>query len=219
MLQAPRCAGLISLCIAYAPPSATFDLDALNAATEKHYGYPLYPYWHFFLDPDTPALFAARADRLWRALHGDAPDWMRRMFCELGAMRAFLLADDNEGDDPPLKPYAQDPRLRDAWLATARDSGGFAAQLNWYRALTEGIQGEVEVTLDPVIAKPYLFIGATGDAVCRADLIDEPKRKGYVPRVTERMVEAGHWCAYERPEEVAAMVREWLEGEGFAAAG
>ena len=32
-----------------------------------------------------------------------------------------------------------------------------------------------------------------------------------VKRLTRRDVDAGHWCLWERPEEVNGMIKEWLE--------
>ena len=38
--------------IAYNPPSGPFSIDAINEATEKGLGYPIFGYWHFFNDED-----------------------------------------------------------------------------------------------------------------------------------------------------------------------
>lgn len=53
------------------------------------------------------------------------------------------------------------------------------------------------------IEVPVLYVGQTGDWVCRTDLMAEPKGMGLVPDLEEKVIEAGHWCLYECPERVA----------------
>lgn len=54
--------------------------------------------------------------RVWSAMHGAPQDWMVRMFCVRGVFRDWVT--DHEKDDVELRPYGQNPQLRDAfWSA------------------------------------------------------------------------------------------------------
>ena len=35
-------------------------------------------------------------------------------------------------------------------------------------------------------------------------------------QMTVKELHSGHWCPYEKPEEVASIVLEWLKKEGFS---
>ena len=216
MLNPSLCLGLITLSVALSAPfSETFDLDAENKSTEQTVGYPQYAYWELFLPPSGVELMDQRLESMWHIMHGDEDEWMKKMFCSGGSMRAFLSADPR---DVRLKPYAQNPELKNSWIQTKKSTGGFMSPTCWYRAVAFNHQQATEKTLDPKVDKPYLFIGCDGDAVCRTDAIEVAKKEGWVRDLTVREVESGHWCPYEKPEEVAGIVVEWLRGKGFSGA-
>ena len=68
------------------------------------------------------------------------------------------------------------------------------------------------------IEVPHLYIGMTGDWVCRTDLTRDAIEKGLVEDVEEKAVDAHHWCLYdpEKSEEIAGLILEWL-GRKFPA--
>jgi soluble epoxide hydrolase/lipid-phosphate phosphatase len=61
------------------------------------------------------------------------------------------------------------------------------------------------------ITVPLLYIGQTGDWVCRSDLMGPAKEKGLVPDLEEKVVDAGHWVLYEKPDEIADLITDWLQ--------
>ena len=212
MLQKSRCVGLITLNVALLPPSGTpFDVDAINKYTEQALGYPSYAYWKLFLPESGVALMESRLESMWHVMHGDAEDWMKKMFCTYGAMQEFLEQDRRVA----LKPYRDGERLMREWIEEKRQ-GGLMAPTCWYRAMAHGHQAETEKTLDPKVVHPYLFVGCDGDAVCRTDAIEGPKKAGLVPDLTVKEVQSGHWCLYEKPDEVASIMVDWLTQKGFA---
>ncbi|KAF2165667.1 hypothetical protein M409DRAFT_67050 [Zasmidium cellare ATCC 36951] len=217
LLNKSRTAGLITLNVALMPPrSDAFDLDTFNAYTEKTIGYPAYAYWELFSDPEGPrTVMDPNLESLYYAIHGDSDDWMKAMFCTRGAIRAFV----SQGrKDVPLKKYAQDESFKTAFIAEKKD-GGMTAPGCWYRAMRENYQLPTEKKLAEQgvkVDQPYLFIGCTGDAVCRTDAIEIPKQAGIVSDVEVRELESGHWCPFEKPEEVGGIVVEWLGKKGFA---
>jgi soluble epoxide hydrolase / lipid-phosphate phosphatase len=41
--------------------------------------------------------------------------------------------------------------------------------------------------------------------------MSDAKEKGLVLDLEEKVVQAGHWCLYEKPEEIARVIGEWLQ--------
>ncbi|PSN61807.1 epoxide hydrolase [Corynespora cassiicola Philippines] len=208
--------GVVSLNVAYLVPnpSQKFDLDAVNQISEKAYGYPLYPYWELFTAEDGPALVNKNLDRMYEAMHGDPKDWMRTLFCNYGAMKEYITG---QRERVPLKKYAHEERWKkDFFGRFERD--GFEAPFCWYKAMKNNIQDEDDAKIPDgnyKIEVPVLFIGATGDAVCRIDIIEAGKKQGLLPDLEEKVIESGHWSPMEKPEEIATLMKDFL-GRRFA---
>ena len=209
-------AGVVTLNVAWMPPrSEPFDLEAFNAATTKQVGYPIYAYWELFADPKVGEVMDPNLESVWHAIHGDNGEWMKEIFCVPGAARKFISSGRT---DVPLKPYAQDKKLHDDWIAN-KTATGMTSQGAWYRALKENYSLETEKSLDGKVTTPYLFIGCDGDAVCRPDFIHLGKQAGLFTdeQLTVREIHSGHWCPYEKPDEVGEAILEWLRANDFSA--
>nr|POE47151.1 bifunctional epoxide hydrolase 2 [Quercus suber] len=221
-----RCIGLSLLSLAYQPPSTEpFNLDAVNAATEKRFGYRQWEYWNFFTAPDGPALIEANLERFWEVNNGillsDKPGeqgrdiWMREMFCVPDAMREYITKSGKYKDfTVDLKPYAKDEALKKRYLDRLATSG-LTAPVQYYVTLKENTMIDDERVLCHgdvrEINVPLLYVGQTGDWVCRTDLMGDARKEGLVgSNVTEKVIEAGHWCLYEKPQEVAEIIGDWL---------
>jgi pimeloyl-ACP methyl ester carboxylesterase len=65
--------------------------------------------------------------------------------------------------------------------------------------------------VEPGLAMPVLFLGARYDYVCETvtSRLAEPMRR-HCGRLTERVIDSGHWMAQERPLEVNAALAYWL---------
>lgn len=214
LLNKSRMAGLITLNVALqAPRKESFNLEAFNAYTEKAVGYPLFAYWHFFADPEGPKVMDKHLDSVWHAIHGNNPNQMKDLFCVRGAIRDWV---EKDRQDCELKPYAKDAMLREAWIESKK-AGGMVAPGCWYRATCENIHQATEASLDGHVDRPYLFIGADGDAVCRTDLVEIPKSMGLIKDLTVEEVHSGHWSPFEVPDDIARITLEWLAKKGFTA--
>ncbi|EFX06688.1 epoxide hydrolase [Grosmannia clavigera kw1407] len=194
----------------YMVPSAEpFDLQTVNALTEQAFGYPQFSYWELFTAPDGASVIDSHLDRMWMVLHGDVDDWMRKMFCTPGAMRAFLLG----SDDVPLRPYAQEPSRKDRFLAQFR-ADGFASALQMYKATVENLQRPSDIALaagNLAIDVPLLFVMCTQDAVCRPEVMSPAKAAGLVPLLQEVTIESAHWSPMEKPGEIATHIRAFVD--------
>ena len=167
----------------------------------------------------------ADLDRMYEVNHGlyasNIPEehgrdiWMREMFCTLGAMREYVAKTGKYANfTVDLKPYAKNPELKKRYIERmSRD--GWTGPVCYYHTLKNNTMLEEEKALckskeDMMIDVPLLYIGQTGDWVCRTDLMIDAKEQGLVTDLEEKVVKAGHWFLYEVPEELAGMVSDWL---------
>lgn len=92
---------------------------------------------------------------------------------------------------------------------------GLEAPICYYKAVkfNFGLAEDLELNEDPNfnhITKPYLYIGFTGDWVPRTDLNNEPVANGFITDYEQHIVRAGHWSLYEKPQEIAEILVDWL---------
>lgn len=210
LYQPSRCAGVILLDVAYMPPSSTpFDLDTVNAMTEKAFGYPCFAYWDVFAADDGPELMLKNVETLFHAIHWDHPDAMRMFFATYGNTRKLLQTTGPE--DYPLKPYAQAPGFKESFLERMRRDK-FEAPQCWYKAFARGVHFDDEKGFskdDLTIKVPCLYVSGSEDAVCRTDGMEAVKE--LVPDLTQHVVQANHWITFEKPEEVGGILAKWLK--------
>lgn len=206
-----RVVGLINLNVAYMPPGRQpFDIDAHNKFTTQVFGAPLLSYWSVFAAPDGPELLKNNLDRIYQAMHG-AGDTMVKMFTSTNAMREYLT---HGGSPITLRSYAEDAEFKKAFMDRfSRD--GFEGAQCWYRAMQENHQYEADKNLPEDRDKvnvPVLYIGATGDAVCRPEALIPSVQQGLLPHLEQaEMIEAGHWVPYEKPQEAVERIEPWLK--------
>ena len=223
-----RCVGLSILSLAYQIPSPEpFNLDTANKQTEKRFGYPQWSYWEFFTAPDAPEILENNLDRFFEVNNGNYPSpkpeekgrdiWMREMFCTKNAMREYMTRTGRyENYTVPLKPYQNLEDKKKRFIERlSRD--GLEGPVCYYHSLANNTMLEDERSLCKAsdnagkkITVPMLYIGQTGDWVCRTDLMADAKDEGLVDDLEEKVIDAGHWVAYEKPEEIASLLTEWL---------
>lgn len=224
-----RCVGLGVLSLAYQIPSPDpFDLKKVDEITVKRFGYPQWEYWHFFTGPDAPKILKENLDRFWEINNGnyisDQPGeegrdiWMREIFCTPNAFREYMTKTGRYKDyTVPLKDYPNGEKLRKDFIERlSRD--GLEGPVQYYHSLKDNtmLEDERELCNRPddagrKITVPMLYIGQTGDWVCRSDLMGDARKEGLVgDNLTEKVLESGHWTLYEKPEENARIIGEWL---------
>ena len=112
-------------------------------------------------------------------------------------------------------------------IITARELDYYAAEyarhglrgpLNWYRTRELNWADEWAHFYDfgkqskvPRIEQPFLFVSATRDSTLRPEMARNMGR--YIGNLTVREVQAGHWCLWQKAEEVNAILGEWLEAQ------
>lgn len=204
---------IILLNIAYFMPAKIgdpkFDLKAANEMMEAAFGAPLWTYWEFFTAEDGPEVMRANLQRFYEAQHGDVEDWGFKIFCVPGAWRRYLTGSESVS----LKPYAQQPRWKDSFFEQfTRDD--FEAPIQWYKAMIDGVQHEVEIQIPPEkhrIEVPVLFVGCTQDGNNRVEMIEPPQKAGLLPKLRIEILECGHWSPMEKPAEVAGFIADFID--------
>ena len=104
----------------------------------------------------------------------------------------------------------------DAW----QKPGALTAMLNWYRASPIDVPapGEpapaskvLDIPVEALAVKmPHLVVWGEADEALRPSCIDGLGT--YAPDLTLRVVSGtGHWLLHERPDEVAALIRDFLD--------
>jgi soluble epoxide hydrolase / lipid-phosphate phosphatase len=203
-------AGMILLNVAYMVPTGQkWDLDALNASTKEAFGYPFFEYWYLFTAPDGYKIINENLERFWECLHGNEKEWMRKMFCVRNGMVDYFKGDKRLD----LKSFAREPRWKDDFIQRFRKDG-LQGPTNWYKAMNSGYQGDDDKTIpkeNAVVKVPFFFLGCTGDAVCRTELIYGPKNDGYLPDFEMTEITSDHWCAMEEPAKVADALSGFLK--------
>ncbi|KAK4965272.1 hypothetical protein LTR28_003466 [Elasticomyces elasticus] len=227
-----RCVGLTLLSLAYQIPSPEpFDLKKVNAATEKRFGYPQWEYWNFFTAPDAPEQMKNNLARFWEVNNGYRPSpdpkenghdvWMREMFCTPGTMGEYITGTGRYKDVTiPLRYYPKGEEVRGRFLERL-GKDGLEGPVNYYYTLRDNTMLEEERALCPETSEdgkdrrkievPVLYIGQTGDWVCRVDLMGDAVQKGLVSDLEEKVVQGGHWILYEKPDEIASIIGEWVQ--------
>lgn len=223
-----RCVGLILLSLCYQIPSSEpFDLVTANVQTTKRFGYPQWEYWNFFTAPDAPEIIEMNIDHFYEVMHGvylsDKPAdeqkdiWMHKMFNEPEGMRQYLTSTGKyAGFTVDLHAYAQNEDLRNK-LQNRWRKDGLAGPVCYYHALKNNtmLDDERAIVSSPNGSKievPHLYIGMTGDWVCRTDLSKDAVDAGLVDELEEKVVDAHHWCLYdpEKAKKIGELISDWL---------
>lgn len=115
-----------------------------------------------------------------------------------------------------LKLYPNGERTLQRFIGRlSRD--GLDCPVCYYNALKHNTMIEVERLLcksedrrEQKIDVPLLYFGQAGDWVYRTDLKSDTQKLGLVPDLEEHVIDVGQWVLYEKPEEVANTIQEWL---------
>jgi pimeloyl-ACP methyl ester carboxylesterase len=203
------CSGLILLNMGYMVPTyQPFDLDVVNTITTQQLGYPRLAYWEFFVSPDAADILDGHLEKMWQVLHGDVENWMQQQFSVSGAMRKFILGD----EQVPLKPYAQKSEWKNRFIQQFK-TDGFASALQMYKAAVYNVQSKSDSTIprqNLKIQVPLLFIICTQDTVCLPSVMIPAKDQGLVPKLKEVVIQSAHWSPMEKPDEIAMHIKEFL---------
>jgi soluble epoxide hydrolase/lipid-phosphate phosphatase len=136
-----------------------------------------------------------RRDQITRAEFDALPRQMRQ-FSLLAALSRTELS-----GEPILTP--EERRV----FVDAFTAGGFTGPINWYRNWTHNWETTVDV--EQTVRVPTLFIGADNEVIVSVQQI--AAMKPHVENLKVHMLEnCGHWSQQEHPDEVNALILDWL---------
>ena len=114
-----------------------------------------------------------------------------------------VMAREQAGGEPLLTDEERD------YFANAFAHSGFTGPINWYRNWTRNWERLEDV--DHTIDIPTLFIGADNDIIISPEFIE--RMKPLMTDLESHMLEGcGHWSQQEQPEQVNAIILDWLTG-------
>ena len=157
-----------------------------------------------------------------RALEADPAKTLRKLFYaydgatpadrrSTGFLPEGMALLDTIDDAATLPPWMSADHF--AEYVQAFSAGGFDGPLNWYRALDLN-WSQTAFVQNQTITPPALFVVGEDDPVRHYAGSAEPGLKDWVPNLTRSVVVpgAGHWIQQERPDEVNALLLEFLGG-------
>ncbi|KIO25181.1 hypothetical protein M407DRAFT_76026 [Tulasnella calospora MUT 4182] len=97
----------------------------------------------------------------------------------------------------------------DTWPLPGRLRSGMQGPLSYYR--TGQLRVAEEKDLPPTLpgSLPILFLHPQRDPTCLPSQVDRMKKK-FIPQVSVKTLDCGHWVMLEEPEAVARGVLDWL---------
>ncbi|KAK5716323.1 hypothetical protein LTR17_016437 [Elasticomyces elasticus] len=210
-VQPSYVAGLITLGTAYIPPSPyPFNFEQIRAMQEQYLGYCSMWYFGLFTSEEGGKVLDAHVEQMFTALHGGGQR-MKEILCVEGGIEKWL--DDDAKKDVEVLPYAREPAFRQEWVGRLKRDG-FTAPLKWYKAIISNMDLEAQQQAlergTGVLNMPYLFVAALQDPLAPTAAVQGPIAQGMLPDVSIKEVEAGHWCMFEKPQEVGNAVVSFL---------
>lgn len=86
-------------------------------------------------------------------------------------------------------------------------------KVNWYRQRRTNWEEDQALLDKKTIQQPVLFIQATYDSVLKPEM--SKSMDALIPKLTRGEVAATHWALTQKPDDVNALIRQWLEKEGL----
>ena len=209
-LHADTFRAVAGLSVPYIPPNEVVFIDAVRAFFTAR---GLFFYQVYFQDEGPPEAElesdpAATIRKFYYAISGDAPEGTWPTDKKHGDTLLHRLP------EPPMPlPWlsAEDVAYYDAQFRQSGFRGPLNRYRNWHR-------DHAFLTTHPApmtIAKPSLYIGGTKDLVLKmspGDMLAAMKENLSDLRGATLLEGCGHWTQQERPDEVNALLLDWLGG-------
>lgn len=161
------------------------------------------------------ALLHANLERFYEVMHGDEPDWVRTILCVPGAARKYIQGDHPRSGKVKPKPFAQKQVWGDRFLSRFAAPDSLVGPTRCYVAMATDVNRPSERTIPPerlTVQRPVLYIGSTGDAVCRPDAITGPRDAGQLPDLETHILEGvAHWIPMEAPQKAAEYIWSFID--------
>ncbi|KAJ6506191.1 alpha/beta-hydrolase [Mycena vitilis] len=205
-----RVSAVAFLAVGYLPPSAAgADPISAHAQITAAFGYDVFAYMRFFVQPDAATIIEKNMDSFISLLYPQTPQLWREYLCVDSGARAWI--ESGKTADLPAHMGPEDKK----YLADSLLAGGMAAPLCWYKQLLEKTVSDEAEKISPEAAEvkqPLLFIAFNGDIVSLPAMGDASHKRCATGAVTRKEISGDHWGLQSHAEEVNAFLAEWLEG-------
>ena len=220
--HAERCTAVASLCVPYQPrgfaPANLVDLVDREVYPADKFPVGQWDYQYFYIENLALATRGLDADpyRTIKALmRSGNPAWISKP-APSAALRRLggWFGPDGQGapDLPRDASVLSEEDLCQYASALARN--GFSGPDSWYVNPEANIAFARQAPNEGRLDMPVLFVHAAYDSVCETlrSPLAGPMRTS-CPRLTEAVVESGHWMQQQMPLEVNAQLTRWLAAE------
>ncbi|CAF3448242.1 unnamed protein product [Rotaria socialis] len=197
-----RTLGLVLISVGYRPP-AKLDLDQALVISKKAIGYEMLGYWKFFDSDDAATIMENNADSFIDLAFTSEPIQWKTDLAPLGKIREWI----ENGKKANRASYMaeDDYKTFRQYIVV-----GMQPKLNWYKSAITNVDWNDEMSLDPTIKRPTLYIGGTKDYICLIQAFATQKQ--YITDLKVIELEACHWIMEEKPDDVNQVINEWIKG-------
>jgi len=204
-----RFSAVVFTSVPYMEPGS-FDLDIVNAMTEKAFGYPAFGYQEFFNDDDAAEICTQNNESLTSLLYPHEPEIWKTELAPRGAARKWLTG--NTIKPSPEWLSESDITTHNAIFAR----GGYVGPLNWYKASARHLHDKDEALIlneQKFVKIPALVVVSDKDYVCRAEMAEQLSPKWLTNFEIKNLEGAGHWIQLEKKDEFSQILVEFAEGK------
>ncbi|KAK3299658.1 putative epoxide hydrolase [Chaetomium fimeti] len=204
-----RLYGAVFVSVGYVEPKLVWDIDALLALTRKAVGYETYGYWPWHNSEEAAKDCDEHPASVFSLIYPSDPEDWKKNFAPLGEAQRYV----RRGRLDPLPSWYSlaEYTMRDRVISKK----GYRGPLNWYKAAMRGINlADEEGIADEGLFcdVPTLLVVSDRDYVTRADMQSEQTSKWAKRLRIETMRDCGHWIQLERPDDLQALLEEFVEG-------
>ncbi|PBP21085.1 alpha/beta-hydrolase [Diplocarpon rosae] len=198
-------------------------VEFVNKSVQEAMGFEIFGYFLFFDEEDAAELMGLNASLIWSFI-----------FCsllgEVDSLQSLMHSTNNElgkeymGATGGMRKWLSEKRIakREDWLEPeaiehdrklfARETGGYAAALNWYRAQLHDINAEDEKAIPEancILNQPVLLITTDNFISATADMATQMKFSA--PKLQVEEVEGSHWVMLQKKSEVSGILCRFVE--------
>jgi len=195
-----RTLGVTLISVGYDQPSL-FDLDLAIESTKAFLGYEALGYWKFFEANDAAKIIEDNVDSFIDILFPNDTTVWRTNFVLLGKLRDWLINKNRTS----RASYLTD---NDYAIVKQYLSEGMQSKLNWYKTFIANNDWNDEKDLDPIILKPFLYLGGTRDPVSFIEAYQTTSP--YIQDLEIVPLNTGHWVMEEDPHSVNQHIHKWI---------
>ncbi|EWC44492.1 hypothetical protein DRE_06760 [Drechslerella stenobrocha 248] len=197
---------IISLCVPYSPPHPDSPFLPLQEVVRR---LPNFTYQLALADPQTERDMVGKHNirRFLKAMYRGVGDGKSSGFeVNINVRKDIMTA---VGDLPRGWVVEEDEM---EWYVEQFDRVGMHGPLGYYKNRRANYDDELALR-DPIIQVPVLFLGASRDAALPPAMAAGQGKN--IPDLTTRQLECSHWMAWEKKDEVNAILKVWLEERVF----